>query len=257
MLLRLLLSLALLAPLAPAIAQTAPAATTTPAVDAANPALKLLPASSKWRKARHGAILRLNKEIQPQLIFIGDSITHQFGGTKTPGGDGCRDYGIASWNKYYAPRKAVNMGFSGDQTGHVLWRLKNGELDGIAPKVAVLMIGTNNARAHTPEQVAGAIGAIIETIHEKSPQTQVLLLGVFPRHHKNEAPALIAFPGKLNALLQAKYGTGTGGVVFSTSAAHYPTTPAPPTKNFSTTACTPTPPATRPGPKRLSRHWRS
>ena len=67
------------------------------------------------------------------VIFTGDSITFQW-----------RNVGKAVWDKYYAPMKAANFGHSGDRTQHLLWRLQNGECDGPAPKVVVLMIGTNN-----------------------------------------------------------------------------------------------------------------
>ena len=89
--------------------------------------------------------------------------------------------GKAVWEKNFDPLKAANFGIGGDQTQHVLWRLQNGELDGITPKVAVLMIGTNNIGGHKADQIADGIMSIVKTIQEKSPKTKVLLLGVFPR----------------------------------------------------------------------------
>ena len=91
------------------------------------------------------------------------------------------------WNQYYAPRHAANFGIGGDRTEHVLWRLENGELDGIKPKVIVLMIGTNNTgkkktenRNSVPEVIAG-VQAVVGELRAKLPDSKVLLLGIFPR----------------------------------------------------------------------------
>ena len=89
--------------------------------------------SSKWWKARHEMKLKAAKGADVDLLFIGDSITH-----------GWENKGRELWAKYYAPRNAFNIGYSGDRTQHVLWRLENGEMKGMKPKVAVIMIGTNN-----------------------------------------------------------------------------------------------------------------
>src|SRR5204863_676117 len=83
--------------------------------------------------------------------------------------------------KYFEPLKSANFGIGGDRTEHVLWRLQNGELDGIQPKVVVLMIGTNNTGANSAEDIADGIKAIVKTIREKSKDSKVLLLAVFPR----------------------------------------------------------------------------
>ena len=104
------------------------------------------------------------------LLFLGDSIT-----------DGSAGGGKAVWEKNYAPLKAANFGIGGDQTQHVLWRIQNGELDGIKPKVAVLMIGTNNLGGNTDEEIADGIKAIVAELHKQTPETKLLLLGVFPR----------------------------------------------------------------------------
>ena len=76
------------------------------------------------------------------------------------------------------------MGFSGDRTEHVLWRLENGEVDGISPKVASLMIGTNNAGDNTAEEIGAGIVAVVQKLREKLPQTKVLILAIFPRGEK-------------------------------------------------------------------------
>jgi lysophospholipase L1-like esterase len=134
----------------------------------ANPATKLL----NRDVGRHKEFLAIAKKGGVEVVFIGDSITQGWGNNKT-------------WKKHFEPLKAANFGIGGDQTGHVLWRLtEGGELDSITPKVAVVMIGTNNTGSHTAEQIAGGITEIVKTIHTKTPKTKVLLLGVFPRDAK-------------------------------------------------------------------------
>ena len=84
------------------------------------------------------------------------------------------------WQKYYGDRKAMNAGIGGDQTQHVLWRLDNGNIDGIKPKLAVIMIGTNNSGTDSSEDIAAGIKAIVAKLREKLPETKILLLGIFP-----------------------------------------------------------------------------
>ena len=106
------------------------------------------------------------------VLFLGDSITAGWGGAKE------------IWEKSFAAYKPANFGIGGDRTQHVLWRITNGELDGIKPKVVVLMIGTNNSGSDDAPGIAKGVTKIVETIHEKSPTTKVLLLAVFPRGEK-------------------------------------------------------------------------
>jgi lysophospholipase L1-like esterase len=128
-----------------------------------------------WWLQRHDDTLDRIKQSKIDLIFIGDSITQ---GWETEGG--------AVWKERYAPRNAVNLGFSGDKTQHVLWRLNNGEIDvpeGCVPKLAIVMIGTNNSNGddYTAEQIAAGITRIVKTVRDKLPKTKVLLLAIFPR----------------------------------------------------------------------------
>lgn len=145
-----------------------------------NSALVAAPVDSDWWKTRHLAATKRAQKGNVDLVFVGDSITHAFGGEpdtqqsfSNRGGD--------TWNLFYGHRKAMNLGFSGDRTGNVLWRLDNGELDGVNPKVAVVMIGTNNVGGNTASQIAEGIQAVCRKIKEKCPKTRVLLLGIFPR----------------------------------------------------------------------------
>ena len=83
--------------------------------------------------------------------------------------------------KYYTPRNAVNLGIGGNRTQHVLWRLDNGNVEGISPKAAVLMIGTNNSGTNTPAQIAEGVAAVVKKLREKLPKTKILVLAIFPR----------------------------------------------------------------------------
>ena len=107
-----------------------------------------------------------------QLAFIGDSITQ-----------GWETVGQEVWQKYYAHRQSINLGFSGDRTEHVIWRLQHGNLASVHPQVAVLLIGTNNTGhlRQSPEEVAAGVERILDVLAERSPETRILLLGVFPR----------------------------------------------------------------------------
>lgn len=118
---------------------------------------------------RHQQFLAVAKAGGVDLLFLGDSIT-----------DGWRNVGKTVWEQYFAPLKAANFGIGGDRTEHVIWRLRNGELEGIHPKLAVVMIGTNNG-GDPAEDVALGIKTIIGDIQSRSPGTRILLLGIFPR----------------------------------------------------------------------------
>ncbi|MDR3634486.1 MAG: platelet-activating factor acetylhydrolase IB subunit [Isosphaeraceae bacterium] len=125
-----------------------------------------------WVKM-HESFLERAKKGDVDLLFLGDSITQGWGGN-----------GKEVWERFYGPRHAANFGIGGDRTQHVLWRLENGEVEGIKPKVAVLMIGTNNSGANSGDEIAEGVEAIVKKLHEKLPETKVLLLAVFPRGEK-------------------------------------------------------------------------
>jgi len=127
-------------------------------------------------RPRHDGFLTIAKAGGVDLLFHGDSIT-----------DGWRSGGSSVWEKYWAPLKAANFGIGGDRTEHVIWRLRHGELEGIQPKLVVLMIGTNNS--DPAEDVALGIKTIIADINERSPSSRILLLGIFPRGAKPDVRA--------------------------------------------------------------------
>jgi lysophospholipase L1-like esterase len=139
-----------------------------------NPAAKPLNRDN----ARHKLFLKVVEKGEADVIFLGDSITQGWEGA-----------GKTVWAEHFAPLKAVNLGIGGDQTGHVLWRITEGkELEPIKPKVAVIMIGTNNTGGHSADQIAGGIKAIVEELRKQKPEMKILLLGVFPRSAQPSAP---------------------------------------------------------------------
>jgi lysophospholipase L1-like esterase len=136
-----------------------------------------VPRQGNWMK-RHESMNNRVKKGDVDLLFIGDSITQGWEGA-----------GKEVWKKYYDKRNAVNLGISGDQTQHVLWRLENGNIDGISPKLAVIMIGTNNANAkHKADDIVAGVRAIVEKLRDKLPQTKILVLGIFPRGEDDNNP---------------------------------------------------------------------
>jgi len=133
--------------------------------------------TAEWAKAwwmpRHTDKLKEKETLQHvDMIWIGDSITH-----------GWESAGKATWDKFYARRSPFNIGFSGDRTEQVLWRLAHGEVDKLNPKVIVMMIGTNNTghRQDPAEQTSAGIEAIVKELKKKMPEAKILLLAIFPR----------------------------------------------------------------------------
>jgi beta-glucosidase len=137
-------------------------------------AIDPVPRGDQWWKDRHESMNKRVAELgeKSQVIFIGDSITQGWEGE-----------GKEVWARYYAHRGAINLGIGGDRTQHVLWRLDNGNLTGLKPKAAVVMIGTNNSNGedNTPAQIIEGVTAIVKRLRDKLPQTKVLLLAIFPR----------------------------------------------------------------------------
>ena len=148
-----------------------PAATVHP-LDRDVPAIVPAPQTAGWWMPQHERNVARVRQGSVDLLMIGDSITQGWG-----------DEGRRVWERYYAHRRAVNLGFNSDRTEQVLWRLQHGEIDGIRPKVAVVMIGTNNSgtRKDPPEETAAGVQAIVTLLRVRLPETKILLLGIFPR----------------------------------------------------------------------------
>lgn len=110
------------------------------------------------------------------LLFLGDSIT-----------DWWSRRGEGSWLKF-APYRPANFGIAGDRTEHLLWRITNGELEDISPKVVVIMIGTNNVGRDEPAWTAGGVAKVVEAVRQKLPRAKILLLAIFPRD-RHDSPS--------------------------------------------------------------------
>lgn len=134
----------------------------------------------EWWLPRHKQKLKDKDKQKVDLIVLGDSITHGWEGE-----------GEAVWDEYFAPRNGFNLGFGGDRTENVLWRLDNGAVDGLSPKLVILMIGTNNTghRMDSVEDTVAGINAILKKLKQKLPATDILLLGIFPRGATPDDPA--------------------------------------------------------------------
>ena len=144
----------------------APAASPQIHVDASSPA----PKNDKGRfLTMHASFLERAKQGPIDLLFLGDSITERWTSAQDV------------WKAHYEKYNPANFGISGDATQHILWRIQNGELDNIHPKVLVLMIGTNNTKGNSADEIAAADKLIVQKIREKLPDTKILLLAIFPR----------------------------------------------------------------------------
>ena len=142
-----------------------------------------VPVDVPWWTKRQAKLNERIKLGQVDLLFIGDSITH-FWDPEDLGDNFVGKFGKEVWDKYYAKRKAVNAGFGGDRTQNVLWRLENGNIDGIKPKLIPIMIGTNNSGMNKPEEIAEGIRLIVEKLRKELPESKILLCAIFPRGEK-------------------------------------------------------------------------
>jgi len=162
----------------PACSSTAPspaAKSPAPAPPSTIPDKPVMKNTTGLWVSKHEALVKLARGGNIDLYFSGDSIT-----------DFWQTRGKVVWDKEFLGWKPGDFGISADHTQHVLWRLQNGELDGVNPKVFVLMIGTNNTAANSPEEIARGVTAIVRTMREQKPNAKILLLAIFPR---GETPA--------------------------------------------------------------------
>lgn len=144
---------------------------------------------TKNANARHVEKVKAVKAGHYDLALIGDSITHTVGDMN----DGKYAPNQAVWQRHFEPRRAINLGMNGQRTEEVLWNLQNGQLEFTqSPKVAMLLIGTNNAddrhfaRTHSPEEIFTGTRAIVDLIRQRHPSTKILVLRVFPRGGDSE-----------------------------------------------------------------------
>ena len=155
-----------------------------------NAPLTTIPSDSNYRS--HQAF---NKSCEDQvaamkgkpcdIIFIGDSITQNFLGRPTPGWG---SVGGAVWDKYYANRRVLNFGVGADATQHVLWRFDHMDIKEFKPKVAVILIGTNNTR-NLPEEIAAGVKAVVEKTAQTFSGVKIILVSILPNARAAEKMA--------------------------------------------------------------------
>ncbi len=123
------------------------------------------------------------RSVPVNLLWLGDSITQNW---ELDGPESWRNF-APIWKRFYGDRRAINLGFKGDSTCHLLWRLQHGELSGVTPKGIILLIGANNfGHIHTnAAETAAGIRVIIDEIHERLPMAHILLLSVLPSIRSN------------------------------------------------------------------------
>lgn len=163
-------------PAAPAVSSVKPAA---PNTAAQNTATTPAPHDSSWANKRHQVFLQQAQKGGIDLLFLGDSITENW---EQPA------LGSDFWNRYYVPRHAAEFGIGGDQTQNLLWRIEHGEVEGLHPKVVVLLIGTNNLNHNSVQEIAEGVQAVVNDLRAKLPESRILLLGLLPRETTIDHP---------------------------------------------------------------------
>lgn len=131
---------------------------------------------------RHNQVLELNSQSVPDVLVIGNSITHYWGGE--PAAD--RQRGQKSWSKLTKGQEVHNLGFGWDKIENVLWRIYHGELDGFAAKKILLLIGTNNLMFNTDREIADGIVQLSKAIRDRQPSAGLYILGILPRKEQEQ-----------------------------------------------------------------------
>lgn len=159
--------------------------------------------SLRWWHDRHEEKLAELRKGPVELLLLGDSITQNY---ERNGPEPWQDFRPV-WQRFYGDRHAVNLGFKGDATSHLLWRMEHGELDGVAPRAAVILIGANNlGHLHwSAADTVQGIEAVVAEARRKLPNTKLLLMGILP---SVRSAWVTQTTNEINAALAARYGTG-------------------------------------------------
>jgi lysophospholipase L1-like esterase len=144
----------------------------------------------------HQQLLAKAKSGGIDVYFLGDSITRRWGALDYP------DF-LAHWKKSFHGWNAGNFGWGADRTENILWRLENGELDGVDPKVIVILAGTNNLGKEPGDEakvadVTRGLSAVVGACRKKAPAATIILTALFPR---NDIPAVMPTIARINANL--------------------------------------------------------
>lgn len=148
------------------------------------PVAKLQQDGYQWFD-RHRKVMAEKDAIDPEIVFVGDSITHFWAGVVSVGRADDPDT-TARWKKAFGKWRTLNLGYGWDRTGNVFKRLDMGEMDGLSPKLIVVHVGgnnfttTSNYRGNTPEEVAAADVALVKRLHAKCPGAHVAVMAIFP-----------------------------------------------------------------------------
>lgn len=141
------------------------------------PADQPSPRTDQNSMVAHTQMVEKAKKGGIDLYFLGDSITRRWGTSD----EAYREM-LANWKENFFGWNAGNFGWGGDTTQNILWRIQNGELDGVNPKVIVLLAGTNNlGTGRKPDDVVKGIRAILRVCQEKAPNAKIILTGVLAR----------------------------------------------------------------------------
>ena len=171
------------------------------------PADRPVARADKNSQLAHAQLLEKKSKGVIDVYFLGDSITRRWGTS-----DKQYKSFLENWRQNFFGWNAANFGWGGDTTQNILWRLENGELDGVNPKIIVLLAGTNNVGNKTPEgdidakaaDVARGIKAILDACRQKAPNAVIILMGIFPR---NDNLAVMPVINKINKNI-AKFADG-------------------------------------------------
>ena len=149
---------------------------------------------------RHSEVLKIKDSINPEIVLIGNSITHFWGGEprlKNADGKPRIPNGPHTWDSLFHDYRVLNLGFGWDRTQNVLWRLDHGELDGLHPGKVIINIGTNNtsetsnARKNSASEIVDGLRAICLRVRSKVPGAKIVLMAVFPREQNPKDPRRI------------------------------------------------------------------
>jgi len=155
-----------------------------------DPTVATLRRTDEAYKKLHQSFIKKGKDGPVGVLFLGDSITFRW--IDAP----------QIWKEYYGKWQPANFGVGSERIQNVLWRIENGELEWIRPKVVVLLLGTNNTDVNSSEQIAAGMEKLIDTIHAKLPESKILLLGILPRGPRNEKEAEIKDAEKRMRVIQ-------------------------------------------------------
>lgn len=139
------------------------------------------PDNYNWND-RHAEILKLNREQETEIVMVGNSITHFWGGKPAFS----KHYGEESWKKMFAGKAVTNMGCGWEKIENVLWRVYHGEMDGYKAKKIFMMLGTNNLNSVPDAEIVEGINYLLPQIRYRQPEATIYVVGIYPRRNEEE-----------------------------------------------------------------------